>query len=288
MSGSTAAGRRHGPARPPPARLAPQATGRPSGRARSCGRSMAAASHATVDGDRNRACFFANAWPQAGWRFYGTGARSLPSEVVALPDIRPAVPARILASAPLEAVRLAGRVGLGRSRLAEHPAKVDEVLLRCGALLQLGGAPLGDELLRFHRCVQRGPGPSVPAVPVLPRSLTRTTPSLVDEAPFCFLRGRPCANMRWTASPTARLNFNARVFGRPRRSRSCLFMRIVSRTQASCRTSSEPCIPSGSWYPCCGFRRVQDRSRDLTKSSNRPNSSGLRQRRSMAPDCAQP
>ena len=37
----------------------------------------------------------------------------LPCEVVALPDIGPAVAARVLAGAPLEAVRLAGRVRLG-------------------------------------------------------------------------------------------------------------------------------------------------------------------------------
>lgn len=39
---------------------------------------MAAASGATVDGDRNRACFFPNAWPQAGWRLNSTVAQSLP------------------------------------------------------------------------------------------------------------------------------------------------------------------------------------------------------------------
>ncbi len=71
---------------------------------------------------------------------------------------------RNLPSASLEAVRLAGRVGLGWRRLAEHSAQVDKVLPRRGAFLQLGGAPLGDELVRCHGRVQRGPGRWVPAV----------------------------------------------------------------------------------------------------------------------------
>ena len=54
----------------------------------------------------------------------------LPGEVVALPHVRPAVSARVLPGAGLEAVRLAGRVRLGRRRFAEQPAQVDEVLLR--------------------------------------------------------------------------------------------------------------------------------------------------------------
>ena len=57
---------------------------------------------------------------------------------------------RVLARAALEAVRLAGRVGLDRRRLAQQPAQVDEVLLRGRALLQLRGPPLGDELVRRH------------------------------------------------------------------------------------------------------------------------------------------
>ena len=36
-----------------------------------------------------------------------------------------------LARAPLEAVRLAGLVGLDRRRLAQQLAEVDEVFLRC-------------------------------------------------------------------------------------------------------------------------------------------------------------
>ena len=41
---------------------------------------------------------------------------------------------------------VAGGIGLGRRGLAEEPAEVDEVLLGGGALLELGGAPFGDEL----------------------------------------------------------------------------------------------------------------------------------------------
>ena len=83
------------------------------------------------------------------------GAPSLvfPGEVVALPDVRPVVAARVLARASLEAVPLAGRIGLDRRRLAQQPAQVDEVLLRGRALLQLGGPPLGDELVRRHAAV---------------------------------------------------------------------------------------------------------------------------------------
>ena len=74
----------------------------------------------------------------------------LPSEVVALPDVRPAVAAGVPARPALEAVRVPRRVGLGRGRLAEQAAQVDEVLLGRGALLQLGGSPLRDELVWCH------------------------------------------------------------------------------------------------------------------------------------------
>ena len=74
-----------------------------------------------------------------------------PGEVVTFPDVGPAVAAGVLAGAALEAVGLAGGIRLGRGRLAEQPADVDEVLLRGGAFLQRGrGAPLGDELVRRH------------------------------------------------------------------------------------------------------------------------------------------
>ena len=74
----------------------------------------------------------------------------LPREVVALPDVGPPVAPAVLAGALLEAVALARRIGLRGRRLAEHAAQVDEVLLGRGALLEFGGAPLGDELARSH------------------------------------------------------------------------------------------------------------------------------------------
>ena len=49
----------------------------------------------------------------------GALALVFPGEVVALPDVRPAVAAGVLARAAFEAVRLAGRVGLDRRRLAQ-------------------------------------------------------------------------------------------------------------------------------------------------------------------------
>ena len=57
---------------------------------------------------------------------------------------QPSPPVSLRAPA-LEAVVLAGRVGLRWRRLVQQPAQVDEVLLRRRALLQLRRAPLGDE-----------------------------------------------------------------------------------------------------------------------------------------------
>ena len=80
----------------------------------------------------------------------GVLALVLPREVVALPDVGPAVAAPVLAGSPFETVALAGGIVFRRRRLAEHAAQVDEVLLGRGALLELGGPPLGDELARRH------------------------------------------------------------------------------------------------------------------------------------------
>ena len=80
----------------------------------------------------------------------GLPALVLPGEAVPLPHVGPAVDTGLLAGALLEAVGLAGRVGLGRRRLSEEPAQVDEVLLRGGAFLQLRRPPLGDEFTRGH------------------------------------------------------------------------------------------------------------------------------------------
>ena len=74
----------------------------------------------------------------------------LPGEAMPLPHVGPAVAAAVLARSALEAVVLAGGVGLGRGQLAEEPAEVDEVLLRRRAFLQFRRPPLGDELDRCH------------------------------------------------------------------------------------------------------------------------------------------
>ena len=74
----------------------------------------------------------------------------LPGEAVALPHVGPAIAAAVLARAALEAVALARGVRLGRRRLAQQPAEVDEVLLRRGALLELRRPPLGNERARRH------------------------------------------------------------------------------------------------------------------------------------------
>ena len=71
----------------------------------------------------------------------------LPGEAVPLPHVRPPRPAGVLMRSALEAVVVALGVGLRRRGFPEQPAQVDEVLLRRGALLQLRGLPLGDELV---------------------------------------------------------------------------------------------------------------------------------------------
>ena len=80
----------------------------------------------------------------------GVRAFVLPAEVAALPHVGPAVAARVLLRAALEAIALAGGVGFDRRRLVEHAAQVVEVRLRRLAFLQLGRRPLGDELVRRH------------------------------------------------------------------------------------------------------------------------------------------
>ncbi|MDE0070733.1 MAG: hypothetical protein OXO48_13530 [Caldilineaceae bacterium] len=73
-----------------------------------------------------------------------------PGEAVALPYVSPAAAAAVLARTALEAVALAGGVVLGWRRLVEQAAEVDEMLLGGGALFELGGAPLGDEVVLVH------------------------------------------------------------------------------------------------------------------------------------------
>ena len=72
----------------------------------------------------------------------------LPGEEVALPGVGEAVAAGGLADPLLEGVLGAGRIGLVGGRLAEHPAEVDEVLLRGGLLRGRHAAPLRRERAR--------------------------------------------------------------------------------------------------------------------------------------------
>ena len=69
---------------------------------------------------------------------------------MAFPHVGPAACAAVLAGATLETVPVAGRVGLGGSRFVEQSAQVDEVLLGSEYLLEVGGAPFGDEGARCH------------------------------------------------------------------------------------------------------------------------------------------
>jgi hypothetical protein len=78
------------------------------------------------------------------------GTLVFPRKAAALPHVGPAVAAAGLERALLEGVPLAPGIGVGRRLLAQHPAQVDEMRLRAGALAQLGVAPLGDEGPRGH------------------------------------------------------------------------------------------------------------------------------------------
>ena len=74
----------------------------------------------------------------------------LPGEAMPLPDVGPAVAARVLAGAAFKAIRCARRVGLSRCRFVQEPTEVEEVLLRRRPLFQRGIAPLGDKGVRRH------------------------------------------------------------------------------------------------------------------------------------------
>ena len=69
----------------------------------------------------------------------------LPAEVVPLPDVRPTLAAAGLSSAALEAEELTSWVCRYGILLAEQGAKVDEVSLAGGTLLEFHSAPLRDE-----------------------------------------------------------------------------------------------------------------------------------------------
>ena len=90
--------------------------------------------------------------PELGERSIKVGALALvlPGKAVALPDVGPAVAARVFASATFKAIRRARRVGLGRCRFVQEPTKIEEVLLRRRPLFQRDIAPLGDKGVRRH------------------------------------------------------------------------------------------------------------------------------------------
>ena len=90
--------------------------------------------------------------PELGERRIKVGALALvlPGKAVALPDVGPAVAARVLAGAAFKAIRCARRVGLSRCRFVQEPTEVEEVLLRRRPLFQRGIAPLGDKGVRRH------------------------------------------------------------------------------------------------------------------------------------------
>ena len=72
----------------------------------------------------------------------------LPGEMVAHPDVGEALATLGLAGSLLEGVPLAGRVRVVGRGLAEHPAQVDEVLLRRGPLGPRAALPFRCELSR--------------------------------------------------------------------------------------------------------------------------------------------
>ena len=74
-----------------------------------------------------------------------------PSEVAFVPNIGPTFAAAGLMNAALERVPGAVGIGLGRIRLLQQIAEVEEMLLGGAALGQIGSFPLGDEFLRSHR-----------------------------------------------------------------------------------------------------------------------------------------
>lgn len=75
----------------------------------------------------------------------------LPSETVELPHVPPALAAGVPERAALEAVTIPVGGHLRRGRRAEQTAQVDDVLLRCGVLLQLRGLRLRNELVGSQR-----------------------------------------------------------------------------------------------------------------------------------------
>ena len=85
-----------------------------------------------------------------------TFALVLPSEMMSLPDICPAVAAGCLRCTTLEAIPLALGVGISGRRFIKKRAQVIEMRLRRRALLKFGGFPFGYELLRCHGAANLG------------------------------------------------------------------------------------------------------------------------------------
>ena len=75
-----------------------------------------------------------------------------PAEEILFPDIGEAIAAAVLLRALFKAEGFARGVGLGGRGMPEHPAHVEEMLLRGGAFLEFDFSPLGYEF----RGVQRG------------------------------------------------------------------------------------------------------------------------------------
>ncbi len=75
----------------------------------------------------------------------------LPGEKALLPDVRPALAAAGLGRPLLEREMVAGGVVLGRGRVADEAAEVEEMLLRRRPLGQRHRLPFADEVLRGHR-----------------------------------------------------------------------------------------------------------------------------------------
>ena len=101
----------------------------------------------------------------------GVLAFVLPRKMAHLPDVGPAsplrtfgVPAGRLAGARLESEPLAGRISLGRRRMADQPAQVDKVLLGRCALAQRGLLPLGDKSLGGNGWRHWVPQPGLPPI----------------------------------------------------------------------------------------------------------------------------
>ena len=105
----------------------------------------------------------------------------LPGEMAHLPDVGPALAAGRLARARLEGEPLAGRISLGRRRVANQPAQVDEVLLGRCALAQRGLLPLGDEGLGGDGWRHWVPQPGLP--PILAHRPLRDKPPNLGRQP---------------------------------------------------------------------------------------------------------